>query len=81
MLLKRQQLLLTLLDALAVPTCHTDFQKLLFLYTQEDIEEPSYEFIPYRFGCFSFTSYADKRKMIESGLLIDDAKNWALTSA
>ncbi|MDP2157309.1 MAG: DUF488 family protein, partial [Nitrospirota bacterium] len=44
-------------------------------------ETPSYEFVPYRFGAFSFTSYADKRKMIEAGLLMDDEKNWTLTDA
>lgn len=79
MLLKRQKLLLTLLDTLSEPVGHTDFQKLLFLYTRECEEEPSYEFVPYRFGAFSFTSYADKRKLIEKGLLEEDDQNWVLT--
>ena len=35
MLFERQRLLLTLLDAVGEPVGHTDFQKLLFLYTQE----------------------------------------------
>ncbi len=56
MLFKRQQLLLTLLNALGPPAGHMDFQKLLFLYTRECEEQPSYEFVPYRFGGFSFTS-------------------------
>lgn len=81
MLFKRQQLLLTLLDALGAPTGHTDFQKLLFLYTQECETEPSYEFVPYRFGGFSFTSYADKRKLIQKGFLFDDDQHWTLTDA
>jgi hypothetical protein len=79
MLFKRQKLLLTLLDALGAPAGHTDFQKLLFLYTQECEEEPSYEFVPYRFGGFSFSSYADKRKLIDKGLLEDDDHHWQLT--
>ena len=78
MLFERQRLLLTLLDALGGRSGPTDFQKLLFLYTREE-SEPSYEFVPYRFGCFSFTSYADKRKLIERGLLQDDEQEWALT--
>jgi hypothetical protein len=78
-LFKRQQLLLTLLDALGAPAGHTDFQKLLFLFTQECESEPSYEFVPYRFGGFSFTSYADKRKLIEKGFLADDDQHWVLT--
>lgn len=79
MLFQRQRLLLTLLDILREPVGHTDFQKLLFLYTQECEEAPSYEFVPYRFGPFSFTSYADKRRLVEAGLLEDDEQQWRLT--
>lgn len=81
MLIERQRLLLTLLDAIGEPVGHTDFQKLLFLYTRECEASPSYEFVPYRFGAFSFTSYADKRKLIAAGLLADDDQQWALTDA
>ncbi len=51
----------------------------LFLYTREGEPTPSYEFVPYRFGCFSFTSYADKRRLIEQGLLDEDEQAWKLT--
>jgi phage terminase Nu1 subunit (DNA packaging protein) len=37
--------------------------------------------VPYRFGCFSFSSYADKRRLVEQGLLVDDAQQWLLTDA
>lgn len=80
MLFERQRVLLTLLDALGGQSAPTDFQKLLFLYTREQTE-PSYEFVPYRFGCFSFSSYADKRRLIEQGLLVDDAQQWLMTDA
>lgn len=80
MLFERQRVLLTLLDALGGNITATDFQKLLFLYSQQE-SKPSYEFVPYRFGCFSFTSYADKRRLIERGLLVDDEHHWQLTSA
>ncbi|HCN79054.1 MAG TPA: hypothetical protein DIT13_17960, partial [Verrucomicrobiales bacterium] len=36
--------------------------------------------MPYQFGGFSFTSYADKRKLITTGLLVDDANQWELTA-
>lgn len=78
MLFERQRVLLTLLDALGGQVSPTDFQKLLFLYTRKQ-ETPSYEFVPYKFGCFSFSSYADKRRLIERGLLEDDADQWKLT--
>jgi uncharacterized protein (DUF488 family) len=34
--------------------------------------------VPYKFGGFSFTSYADKRKLIERGLLLDDESSWKI---
>ena len=80
MLFERQRVLLTLLDALGGQVAPTDFQKLLFLYTRGE-ESPSYEFVPYKFGCFSFSSYADKRRLIERGLLEDDAEQWKLTAS
>jgi uncharacterized protein (DUF488 family) len=80
MLNERQRLLLTLLDALREPVGNTDFQKLLFLYTQECEASPSYEFVPYKFGAFSFTSYADKRKLTVEGMIEEDEQNWKLTA-
>ena len=81
MLFERQRLLLTLLDALGGPVANTDFQKLLFLYTQECEASPSYEFVPYKFGAFSFTSYADKRRLVAAGLLVEEDQHWQLTDA
>jgi len=75
----RQRLLLTMLGALRDPVGSTDFQKLLLLYTHESESTPTYEFVPYRFGGFSFTSYEDKRRLTEAGLLVDDDQHWELT--
>ncbi len=79
MLFERQRLLLTLLEALREPVGHTDFQKLLFLYTKECEETPTYEFVPYRFGCFSFTATADKRRLVDAGYLESDEQQWRLS--
>ena len=78
MLFQRQKQLLALLDALGGDMPSLDFQKMLFLHCREQ-EQPAYEFVPYRFGCFSFTSYADKRKLISSGILSEIPKRWTLT--
>lgn len=80
MLFDRQKRLLALVDALGGEVGSLDFQKLLFLYCQEE-ETPTYEFVPYKFGGFSFTSYADKRRLIEQGLLADEERAWELTPA
>jgi hypothetical protein len=79
MLFDRQKTLLALLDVLGGNVGGLDFQKLLFLYCQEQRQSSVYEFVPYRFGGFSFTSYADKRRLMERGLLADDERAWNLT--
>src|SRR5262245_52970208 len=75
----RQRQLLLLLDALGGSASNLDFQKLLFLYCQERSSGGPYDFVPYRFGAFSFTSYADRRKLVERGLLLDAEQEWILT--
>lgn len=81
MIFERQKRLLALLDALAGEAGNLDFQKLLLLYCLEVEAVPSYEFVPYRFGAFSFTSYADRRKLVDQGMLADDERTWRLTPA
>jgi uncharacterized protein (DUF488 family) len=81
MLFDRQKRLLALLDALGGEVDHLDFQKLLLLYCQETEGSPTYEFVPYKFGGFSFTSYADKRRLVEQGFLADEERAWKLTLA
>ncbi len=73
----RQKTVLGLLKAFGGRLPNIDFQKYLFLFTTEFEKKPSFEFIPYRFGCFSFQSYADKRRLIEIGAL-QDSEDWRL---
>lgn len=79
-LFARQRQLLQLLSALGGASGKTDFQKLLFLYCQEPASNTPYDFVPYKFGAFSFTSYADRAKLTERGLLADGDR-WQLTDA
>ncbi len=81
MLFARQRRLLALLEALGGAAGNLDFQKLLFLYCQEAGPSAGYEFVPYRFGAFSFTSYADRRRLVQRGLIEADEQAWRLTSA
>lgn len=76
----RQKALINLLRAFGGRLSGVDFQKYLFLYTKEYERTPSFEFVPYRFGCFSFQSYADKRRLIEVGML-HDTDEWRLKGA
>jgi len=81
MLFERQKHLLALVNVLGGEVGGLDFQKLLLLYCLEVEEKPSYDFVPYRFGGFSFTSYADKRCLIGKGFLADEDRVWKLTPA
>lgn len=74
----RQKRLLGLLKAFKGRLPSRDFQKYLFLFTQEFEKQPSFEFVPYKYGCFSFQSYADKRRLVEIGALVDD-EDWRLS--
>jgi len=73
----RQKTLIGLLSTFGGHLPSTDFQKYLFLFTREFQQEPSFEFVPYRFGSFSFQSYADKRRLVELGALAD-TDDWQL---
>jgi hypothetical protein len=80
MLLARQRHLLSLLLALGGSSTKLDFQKLLFLYCQQFPPSSIYDFVPYKFGAFSFTSYADRRKLVQIGLLKEDDSEWRITA-
>lgn len=79
-LTRRQRLLLCLLDALGGSVGNLDFQKVLFLYCQEPDSGKPYDFVPYKRGAFSFTSYADRRKLISHGLIEDHEYLWRFTA-
>ena len=46
----RQKTLLGLLSTFDGRLPKVDFQKYLFLYTHEFQKDPSYEFVPYKYG-------------------------------
>ena len=74
----RQKVLLALIQHFEGVLTSTDFQKHLFLYTRLCENKKSYDFVPYRFGCYSFQAVKDKRKLIDIGYL-EDTSAWKLT--
>lgn len=85
-LYRRQCLLLGLLNAIGGDASNTDFQNHLFLFckglsSHRTTETPQgrYDFVPYHYGVFSFTSDADRRRLVDWGLLADDDRKWVLT--
>jgi len=75
----RQKILLALIEAYGGKLSNTDLEKLLFLFCQAT-KQNHYDFFPYKYGAFSFTSYYDKRKLIERGLLKDE-EHFQLTTS
>jgi len=64
----RRKVILALLQVFEGRLKKIDFQKLLFLFSaHQDI--PSFKFVPYKYGCFSFQSYYDIRIMKKYGLI------------
>jgi len=65
----RRKILLSLIEAVGSPALSkTDLQKHLFLFTRRQ-EEPSFDFVPHKFGCFSFSAEADFEPMVKKGFL------------
>ncbi len=73
----RQKILLALIEAFGGSLKSRDLQKYLFLFTQKCQKDKSYEFVPYKYGCFSFQSYADRRNLVEAGHL-KAGEDWEL---
>ncbi len=46
-------------------------QKLLFLFSQRQAKA-EYDFIPYKYGCYSYSATADLTTMVQKGFLVDD---------
>ena len=71
----RRKIILALLQLFDGQLDKIRLQKLLFLFTQKQ-EKSEYDFVPYRFGCYSFSANADLTTMVRKGLLGEDEKRF-----
>ncbi|OQB04378.1 MAG: hypothetical protein BWY19_01205 [bacterium ADurb.Bin212] len=76
-MLYRRKFLGGLLQIFGGKLANIDFQKYLMLATEMQ-SKPLYDFTPYKYGCFSFTSYCDKRAMARDRMITQD-DCWALS--
>ncbi|RNC84563.1 MAG: DUF488 domain-containing protein [Balneola sp.] len=65
----RRKILLSLLQVFDGQLDKLSLNKLMLIVSMQQ-ENPSYDFIPYKFGCYSFSMKADLNKMQEIGLII-----------
>ncbi len=72
----RKKILLAITELFGGEISATDFQKLLFIFSERQTEK-KFDFVPYKFGCFSFQALADKNNLIKEGYL-KNSKSWSL---
>jgi len=66
----RRKIILALLELFGGELEKIRLQKLLFLFTQKQVK-PEYEFIPYKFGCYSYSANADLTTMTAKSFLVE----------
>lgn len=70
----RRKIILAVLELFGAELEKIRLQKLLFLFSQEQTKS-DYEFIPYKYGCFSYSANADITAMIRKGLLAENGND------
>jgi uncharacterized protein (DUF488 family) len=71
----RRKIILALLQAFDGRLSKISLQKLLFLFTNQQVKV-AYDFVPYRYGCYSFSANADLTAMVGYGLLSEDESSF-----
>lgn len=73
----RRKILLALIQSFGGRVANTDFQKYLFLLNGST-SRVYYNFVPYKYGCFSFQSYSDKRALMKTNVLENNDDAWVI---
>ncbi len=71
----RRKVTLGLIELLEGEVEKLRFQKLLFLYAMKK-PQPEYDFIPYKFGCYSYSAKADMNTMVKKGQLTESENQY-----
>lgn len=66
----RRKVILSLLQVFEGELDKIRLQKLLFLFTKRQTKSV-YDFIPYKFGCYSYSANADMTAMTSKGILLE----------
>jgi len=71
----RRKVILSLLQLFDGQLDKIRLQKLLFLFANKQTKA-EYDFIPYKFGCYSYSANADMTTMVTRGFLNEDEKTF-----
>lgn len=74
----RRKIILALLEIFDGKLEKIRLQKLLFLFSQRQAKA-EYDFIPYKYGCYSYSATADLTTMVKKGILTDDTDGLSKT--
>jgi len=72
----RRKIILSLLQVFGGELEKIQLRKLLFLFTRFQKDKKSFDFVPYKFGCFSFQANADLSTLKKYGIVSDSEKSW-----
>jgi len=72
----RRKVILAIIEAFGGNIEKIALQKILLLFTRRQ-KKAEYDFIPYHFGCYSFSANADLTTMVKQGLLAEDEKSFS----
>lgn len=75
----RRKILLSLFQLFEGDLEKIRLHKLLFLFSLKQ-PKPSYDFIPYKYGCYSYSANADLTKMVKQKLLLESETNFRCDS-
>lgn len=67
----RRKIILALLQQFDGELDKIRLQKLLFLFTQRQRKAKAYDFVPYKYGCYSFSANADLTAMVRRDMLTE----------
>ncbi|MCH7524681.1 MAG: DUF488 domain-containing protein [Bacteroidetes bacterium] len=73
----RRKIILSLLQVFNNELDKIQVQKLLFLHSRYKTKKKTYDFVPYKYGCFSFHANADLNTLKKYGIVSESSKTWA----
>lgn len=76
----RRKIILALLQLFEGELDKICLQKLLFLFTKRQVKA-EYDFIPYKFGCYSYSANADLTAMVSKGMLSETESHFKSNEA
>lgn len=76
----RRKVILGLIELLGGEVEKLRLQKLLFLYAMKK-QKPEYDFVPYKFGCYSYSAKADMNTMVKKGYLSETENKYGKSDA